>query len=329
MTRRILVTGVGGAPGFDLAASCRDLGNTVIAVDCDPHAPGLRMPGVEPHLTLPAADAGYRTALLRLVQECRPHAILSTVEQELGHLLALRRPLADSGVTTWLPPAAAVEACTDKAHFAHVLAVHGIPGPVTLLPDDVDQAPDGLLVVKPRSGQGSRHVHLCRSREQARVLCSLIGEAIVQEHVTGTEFTADCLVDRGGRASVILRHRLLVKGGLAVVSRTFTDAGAEACVRAVLTATGLRGACCVQGFIRGPHDEPSGSSGPGRVVITEANARIAGAFTTSVAAGADYIGEYLRGLFHHDVNHNRLTYRRDVTLTKYQATLTSTQGAPS
>jgi carbamoyl-phosphate synthase large subunit len=46
---------------------------------------------------------------------------------------------------------------------------------------------------------------------------------IVQEHVTGREFTADCVIDRSERASVILRYRLLAKGGLAVVSRTWSN----------------------------------------------------------------------------------------------------------
>ncbi|MFE5157155.1 ATP-grasp domain-containing protein [Streptomyces sp. NPDC056697] len=159
---------------------------------------------------------------------------------------------------------------------------------------------------------------MCRTREQARVLCELIPAPIVQEHVRGQEFTADCLVDRTGRASVILRYRLLVKGGLAVVSRTFNDPDAEKRVRATLTATGITGACCVQGFIR--------EDGPDRVLITEANARVGGGFPASVAAGADYIGQYLRGLFRQEVDHGQLTYKPDVTLTKYVETLATGEG---
>ncbi|MBP8536778.1 ATP-grasp domain-containing protein [Streptomyces sp. MK37H] len=322
MAKRILVTGVGGAPGFDLARSLQRLGCKVLAADADPYAVGLLLPEVTAHVLPPAGDAAYRAAVLRLCAKARPDAVLSTVEQELPRLVALRRPLADLGVTTWLPDRDAVAACGDKARFAAVLAEHGVPTPRTVLPDELDRASDGLLVVKPRYGQGAKGVHVCRTREQARVLCELVPEPIVQEHVRGREFTADCLVDRAGRASVVLRYRLLVKGGLAVVSRTFTDPDAEECVRAVLTATGVTGACCVQGFTR----EDAG--GPGRVVITEANARVAGGFPASVAAGADYVGQYLRGLFRQDVDHGRLTYKPDVTLTKYVETLTTSEGTP-
>ncbi len=317
--KRILVTGVGGAPGFDLARSLLRLGCKVLTADADPYAAGLLLPETTAHVLPPATDAGYRAGLLRLCAKARPDAVLSTVEAELPRLRALRRPLADLGVTTWLPERDAIKACGDKARFAAVLTEHGVPTPRTVLPDELDRAPDGLLVVKPRHGQGAKDVHVCRTREQARVLCELIPASIVQEHVIGKEFTADCLVDQAGRASVILRYRLLVKGGLAFVSRTFTDPETEECVRAALTATGVTGACCVQGFIR----EGDGTS---RVVITEANARVGGGFPASVAAGADYVGQYLRGLFRQEVDHDQLTYKPDVTLAKYVETLIVSEG---
>lgn len=311
--RRILVTGVGGAPGFDLARSLLRLGCEIIAADSNALAPGLLLPSVTPRTTAPASHADYRACLLRVCGELRPDAILSTVEQELPQLVPLRRALADLGVTTWLPDLAAVEACTDKAAFYAALTKHEVPTPRTVLPHEIDQVPEGSLVVKPRRGQGSQHVHFCRTREQARVLCELVPDPIVQEQLTGAEFTADCLVDRSGRASVILRHRLLVKGGLAVVSRTFHDPQVEECVVRTLAAVGAAGVCCAQGFIR--------EGGPERVVMTEVNARVAGGFPASEAAGADLIGQLLAGLFRNPVNHDRLVYRDGVGLTKYTETL--------
>jgi carbamoyl-phosphate synthase large subunit len=97
------------------------------------------------------------------------------------------------------------------------------------------------------------------------VLCELAPDPVIQEHVFGREFTADCLADRDGRASVILRWRLLVKGGLSVVSATFRDEEAAGLVRRVLAAIGAAGPCCVQGIIR------DDGLGP-RVQFIEANA---------------------------------------------------------
>ncbi|UCM89740.1 ATP-grasp domain-containing protein [Streptomyces marincola] len=317
--KRILVTGVGGAPGCALARELQRLGCTVVAADADPHAPGLLLPGVEPHVTVPADGSGYRAATLRLCDEARPDAVVSTVERELTQFVALRGPLAERGAATWLPEPGTVELCGDKHRFALAMAEHGIPTPRTVLPRGLDQVPNGPLVVKPRHGQGAQGVHVRRTRERARVLCGLVPGPIVQERVAGREFTADCLVDRGGRASAILRYRLLVKGGLAVVSRTFSDPAVAAAVRAVLATVGITGACCVQGF-------PLDGDGPDRVVVTEANARVDGGFPASVAAGADDVGQLVRGLFHQDIDHARLTYRPDVTLTKYYETLATSEG---
>lgn len=319
--RRVLVTGVGGAPGFDLARSLMRRGFQVVGADANPLAAGLRLPGLTPRTMPPAGDKAYATDLLGLCRDLRPDALLSTVEDELPHLVQLRRHLVKLGVRTWLPDAHAVEACVDKARFAAVLAEHGIPAPRTFSPRQLDQVPDGCaLVVKPRRGQGAQGVHYCSTREQARVLCELVPLPIVQERIGGREFTADCLVDRSGRASVILRHRLLVKGGLSMVAATFDDEDVTRLVKATLSAVGAIGLCCVQGFIR----DGDGS----RVVITEVNARAAGAFALSEAAGADLVGQTLNGLFGLPVDHDRLTYTPGTCLTKYVETLTTERTRP-
>lgn len=310
--RRILVTGVGGAPGFDLAARLLELGNEVIGTDADPLATGLLIPGIIPSVTAPATDPAYATALLRLCRELRPDALFSAVEHELPHLVRMQGELLGLGVRTWLPPLDAVEACIDKAVFHTVLTRHGIPAPGTFLPSQITEIPGSVrLVVKPRRGQGSRNVHFCSTPAQARVLCELIHEPVIQERVDGIEFTADCLVDRAGKASVILRHRLLVKGGLSMVARTFRDEETARLVRRALAAIEVTGPCCVQGLI----------SDDGRRVILEANARFAGAFLLSEAAGADLVGQALNGMFCLPVEHRRLAYQPGIYLTKYIATL--------
>jgi carbamoyl-phosphate synthase large subunit len=316
--RRILVTGVGGAPGLDVARRLMALGCEVIAADSDPNAIGLRLPNAVARVTVPARDGGYAAGMLQLCAELRPDAVVSAVEQELPHLSGLRGELDGLGVRMWLPELPAIEACTDKARFAEVLADHGIPAPRTVLPNQLGRAPDRPLVVKPRRGQGAQDVIYCDTRAQAATLCELVPDPIVQERVSGREFTADCLVDRGGRASAILRYRLVVKGGLAMVSATFRDAEVEQRVKAVLAATGLVGACCVQGFLC--------ENGPHRVVITEANLRFAGGFPAAEAAGADLVGQYLNGLFGHRIDHDRLRYQPDVRLTKSYETLAVTEG---
>jgi carbamoyl-phosphate synthase large subunit len=312
---RIMVTGVNGAPGFDLAVSLLRRGIDVIGTDVSPLAPGLLIPGIIPLVTASADSPGYPAELLGLCSELRPAALFSAVEHELPALIRMRHDLAGLGVRTWLPDLGGAQACLDKAAFCAALVRDGLPVPRTWLPHEVSHVPDGIpLVVKPRRGQGSKGVYYCTERRQAAVLCELTPDPVIQECVPGREFTADCLVGRDGRASVILRWRLLVKGGLSVVSATFRDEEAADLTRRVLTAVGAAGPCCVQGIMR------DDGLGP-RVQFIEANARFAGAFRLSEEAGADLVGQAINGMFGAPIDHAALAYRPGVYLTKYTETL--------
>ncbi|MFE4017394.1 ATP-grasp domain-containing protein [Streptomyces sp. NPDC059101] len=311
--KRIVVTGVGGAAGFDLARSLMRLGCEVIATATYSLARGLLLPGVTPRTTPPADHPDFGTQLLGLCRELRPDALVPTVEQELAQLVRMRESLDALGVRTWLPDTRAVAACVDKAQFHEVLTEHGIPTPRTFLPHEIDEFPDGReFVVKPRRGYGAKDVHFCWTKAQARTLCELVPAPIVQERIEGREFTADCLVDRDGRASVILRYRLLVNDGMAMVSETFHDQAVTDLVRQTVAAVGAAGVCCAQGFI---------VEDGGHVVMTEMNARLAGGFPLAEASGADLVGQMLNGLFGHPVNHDQLAYKPQVRLTKYIETL--------
>ncbi|MBF6059258.1 ATP-grasp domain-containing protein [Nocardia terpenica] len=313
--RRILVTGVGGAPGFDMARRLMELGCEVIGTDADSLATGLRLPGLTSVVCPSVVDPIYSTVLLDLCRIHRPHAIMSTVESELPLLFSMLPALDDLLVRTWLPPRRALRAALDKAAFYAVLTEHRIPTPRTWLPEQTDDVPyRGPLVVKPRHGQGSKGVVFCGSRLHARVLVELIPEPIVQTRIEGArEFTADCLVDRHGHPSIILRYRQIIKGGLSMVSETFHDPRAHDAVAATLAATGITGLCCVQGFLCDSATSP--------VLMTEVNARAAGGFTVAEAAGADLIGQTLAGLWGLPVDHDRLHYRPGVRVTRYVETL--------
>ncbi|MFF6903361.1 ATP-grasp domain-containing protein [Streptomyces hydrogenans] len=318
--RRLLVTGVGGAPGLDLAACLASAGHTVMGTDSNPLAPGLIVPGISSRIVARADNPAYKDDLRALIAEFQPEGVISGVERELPLLIGMQGELDAAGIRTWLPSARTAAITLDKALFAEAVTAAGIPTPHTVRPEELAGLPEaGGLVVKPRKGQGSKDVHFCDTRRQAAVLCELVADPIVQQRITGREFSADCLVDRDGRASVVLRRRLLVQAGMSMVAATFHHEQATKLVKATLAAIGATGPCDVQGFITTDRPDP--------VVITEVNHRLAAGFRLSEAAGADLIGQTLNGLFGLPVDHHCLAYRADVHLTKYVAEL-STQPRP-
>ncbi|MFE5073294.1 ATP-grasp domain-containing protein [Streptomyces halstedii] len=310
--RRILVTGTGANPGFGLARSLTRLGHQVIAADANPLAPGFLLPQVVPQVIPPADDQGYRARMAGLCRALAVDAVVPAIENDLPPLLRMSSRLEEIGVRMWLPEPASVHACIDKAAFHRVLTRHGVPTPRSWWGDTLDRVPENRqLVVKPRRGHGAQQVHFVEKKEHALLLSEVVPDALVQERVHGTEFTADCLVDRTGRASVILRRRDLVKAGLAAVSTTFQDAAVLDLVRRALRAVRAEGLCCVQGFVQDN----------GQVTITELNVRIAGGFPLTEAAGADLVGQMVNGLFGLAIDHDRLTYRTGVFLANYVETL--------
>lgn len=196
---RILVTGVGANPGISLTRSLTRLGHQVVAADSNPLAPGFFLPGVVAQAIPRADDPGYGSIMRGLCRDLRVDAIVPGIENDLPPLLSLRPFLNSDGVRLWLPDAGSVHDCIDKWRFHRVLAQHDIPTPRTWQPADIDQIPgDTDLIVKPARGHGARHFHPVTTRGHLPLLCSLVPEALIQERLHGVEFTADCLIDRGG-----------------------------------------------------------------------------------------------------------------------------------
>ncbi|AUH41640.1 hypothetical protein CXR04_16625 [Streptomyces sp. CMB-StM0423] len=316
------MTGVAAPPGLALARALLPEAN-VIAADADPHAPGLRIPGVTARQLPPASDnERFAKELLSLCGSEQPHALISTTAQELPLLGRLAGRLQSMGVRTWLPSTRTAEACLDHRLLYTLLADRDVPTPGWWRPEHTAGIPHDAEVeiqVTDRRPDRAFEPVPCTSREQARMLCALLEPAVIQERVRGAEFTADCLVDNRRQASVILRHRHLIQGGVSMVTSTFHDPRAAAVVTQALDAVGIRGPACVRGVIRTP-PHPA-------VVITHVNAHVSAGFACSTAAGADYLGQVMGGLFGRPVDHSRLRYAPHVRMVQHHATL-DIHGAP-
>ncbi len=313
----VLVTGAGGPAGVAVVRRLVALGHRVVAGDADSAAAGGALAHVA--VTLPRGDhPRFVEALLGVCAAHGVDALVSTVAEELPHLAAGANRLAAAGVATWLPDAAAVDLCCDKAAFARVMAAAGVPHPTTAAQADEVPGVPGPWVVKPVAGRGSRGVRLLDERD---VVVDALREddgLIAQTRLTGREFTADALVDRdGGLRVVVPRWREETKAGISVKGRTFASDAVTEVVAAALAAVGLTGPANVQGFVA---DDSTAT-------VVEINPRFSGGLPLTLAAGADVVGAYLAAVRGAPVP--ELSFRPGVAMSRYFAeTYSSEDGSP-
>jgi carbamoyl-phosphate synthase large subunit len=298
----VLVTGAGGPAGVSviraLAGRCH-----VIAVDSDPLAAGLhlaRSSGLIPK----ADDASFVARLLEIADDNGADAIIATLTEEML-VLSRHAEEVSERVAVWLPSRSSLDLCQDKWRFATAMREAGIDVPATALGSAA--AVPGPWVVKPRFSRGSRDVHYVDRVDEVASIAAKLADPIVQTRVKGSEFTVDALVSRDGElVGAVPRWRLETKAGISTKGRTFSDDRVLEGVAAVVSALRLQGPANVQGFVDGDD-----------VSFIEVNPRFSGGLPLSLAAGADLVGEYVRGILGLPLRSERLAYREGTTMTRH------------
>ena len=304
----VLVTGAGGPAGVAVINALGSGGHNVVAADADPSAVGLRL--AHASLILPRADDPTMIdTLVAAVVAHRVEAIVSTVAEEMAALSDGSDALDRAGARTWLPTAETIETCIDKLRFAEAMTAAGLPVPVTAGPKAANQVP-GPWIVKPRFGRGSRDVWSVDDEAHLEVACRVVPDPIVQTRLVGREFTVDALVDHDGTlAGAVPRWRVETKAGISTKGETFVDPEVTKVTEHALAAAGLTGVANVQGFV----------DDHGTVWLMEINPRFSGGLPLSLAAGADLVGEYLRGVIGEPIRPDRLVHRAGVVMLRHHA----------
>jgi carbamoyl-phosphate synthase large subunit len=286
---RVLVTGAGGPSGISILRAMEGEPVTMLAADIDPYAAGLYLVDADRRFLLPRGDdPRFAPDLLARCTRERIDVVVPTVDTELLPLARLRGEFAAEGVVLVLASEATLAVCLDKWELAQRCAGR-VRVPSTIVVDDVfDAAAIELpVIVKPRSGSGSRGIRLVSKRAELEAL-ERDGTLLVQEHLPGPEHSLDVLARADGHvAAVVPRERLKVDSGIAVTGRTLHDDALDAFARAVAEAIGLTTVANVQ--VKDDAD--------GEPALLEVNPRFPGTMPLTIASGVDMprlaIGEAL------------------------------------
>jgi carbamoyl-phosphate synthase large subunit len=277
MKRRVLVTGAGGPAGVAVIRSLLKRDDVeVFAGDMDGWASGLYLvPADRRRILSPGRSPGFVDDMIAMCAADAIDVLFSTVDVELPPLARRRSELS---ATLAAPSLDTLETCLDKLALA-VRCAPLLRTPITHLVGAAAAAEswDFPIIVKPRSGAGSRGVRLVHDREQLNALGD-DDTLIAQENLPGEEYSVDVIANADGHiVAAVPRTRTRVDSGVSIAGLTVRDADLEATAAAVAQAIGLTGVANVQ-LRRDKQGVPA---------LLEVNPRFPGAMPLTIAAGVD------------------------------------------
>ena len=275
----------------------------------DPAAPGLYLAD-RGYLVPPGDSEAFLPRMRELCALEGAVALVPLVDEELVRVAEL----AEDGVRVLLPLPDFGATCLDKYALMRRLEEVGIGIPRTWSAaewpaHEADHFPAGL-VVKPRSGRGSRGVVFVDSARDMAEVVSQSGyaaeELIVQERVTGPEYTVSVVVWRDGEVQAVVPKEVVLKQGVTkyAVSRRETEV--------------IRTCRAIQAALRadGPFNVQLCLDAQGRPRVFEINPRFSSTAALTAAAGVEEIA----GLLHQVVTGGpRLTdeWREGVAMVRH------------
>jgi carbamoyl-phosphate synthase large subunit len=204
--------------------------------------------------------------------------VLPTVDAELRPLAHARDKFTAAGVALLLADAAALDLILDKLALAtHCAGVVRVPRTELFGPAADPDTWAYPVVVKPRTGSGSRGIHIVGSAAELAAM-ERSPALIVQDFLPGEEYSVDVLADTTGHViASVPRLRARVDSGVSVGGRTVHDPEVEHFGRAVARATGITFVANVQ--CKRDRD--------GNPALLEVNPRIPGTLGLTIASGVD------------------------------------------
>ena len=292
---------------FQTAIDTLGLPGRVIATDVNAYSPAVHVADRAYAVPL-ATDPGYTEALLDICRAERIRLVVPTIDDELTVVGEARERFRQMGVFAACSSAATAAACNDKYETCTQLTAHGIPAATTYLPHELPASPVFPLFIKPRVGRGAVGAHVLNDARDLAYFLDRVESPIVQEYLTGPEFTIDVLCDGRGRPiSIVPRERVVVRSGVIDRGRTVKSRPLIELAERVCEAFVFTGALNIQCRMRGSEAR-----------VFEINPRFSGGIDLTIAAGADFPGLLVQMALGRRLMPRIGEFRDDLWICKYE-----------
>ena len=222
----VLVTSGGGSAALNCIMALREqteIPIRLISIDSYKYSSGLFLAD-KGYKVLRADNKGYIDEVLRICENEKVQVLLPTFSSEIPIYASNKEAFNSINTRLILSPIDSITLFENKWLTNQFFLKHKIPTPNTWLLSDSFQPETFPLYLKPVLGSGSRNNHIIYDLDDLDYLRRKNEKFIVQEYVTGQEYTIDILADKESNIiAAVPRERLKVRNGMAIVSRTVKD----------------------------------------------------------------------------------------------------------
>lgn len=279
----ILITSCGRrvelVQAFKAARDKLNISGNVVCADCLFSAPALSFG--DKKYVIPRIDSGkYIQVLKEIIVNENINLVVPTIDTELQIFADNKAELESSGAKVLIASKEAVAICGDKNITAKFFYDNGFDLPATIAENEWSSyAGEYPLFIKPRNGSSSINVFKVNNKKELDFFIDYVQNPIVQQCVTGQEYTIDILTDFDGKPILVVpRKRLAVRSGEILKGQIDKNKKIIEISKMLVKKLSFSGMLTVQGFWTS--DE--------KLLLIEMNARFGGGAPMSIKAGADF-----------------------------------------
>tara|TARA_B100000886_G_C20394026_1_gene479543 strand:- start:562 stop:1500 length:939 start_codon:yes stop_codon:yes gene_type:complete len=304
--KKVLFTGGGGA-GYEAFYRLLKKKYDLYFCDANPEFINPIIPINKKYKIPFANNHNFDSQVENLYKKLNIDLLIPGVDEEL---IKLSKMSKRKELNTLLPDLEFIKLHLNKLDSNNFLIKNNLPAPKVIRADK-----GGLefpCIVKPINGRGSRNVFLANNEEEVKAQITLSrkksNEFILQEYIDGQEFTVNISSDINGKLKAIVPVLVNVKKGITISADMSKDNKViEGCER-IHRANRTPGCYNIQ-LIKDVKDN---------IIPFEINPRVSTTSCLSIAAGVDFINNYLsKEMNCKEFDPKTLTYNPKVSLRRF------------
>ena len=261
-------------------------------------------------LVPPISSADYIPSLLTICSEEQIKIVVPLIDTELQVLAENRQRFEDIGTYVIISNTDVIRISMHKTETYQFFKRNDIDTPELLSSKDRGKINYNFpLIVKPNDGSASKMVFRVDDAEQLKFFTGYVPNAIVQEFITGDEYTLDVFVDMSGKVRcVVPRLRIEVRAGevskgVIVKNSDIINQGKKVCA----CLPGARGCITLQCVV----------DKKGSIKMVEINPRFGGGAPLSIEAGADFPKWILQMVTGQEIGDVSNSYKDSLMMLRY------------